>query len=145
MLISISKSPALTGGEDEPERPCQADLRARLEVARETGTRMTPTPYDRLTDSVTGQSHARAVNEARILCSRCPIWRQCFRDNRDELWVQALAGTIRKPPVERDQCGTTAGYRRHLKAREQTCRPCRDAEASSKTQPRAKTTTKKTA
>ena len=37
---------------------------------------------------------------------------------------------MKTPPVTRDVCGTTTGYRKHKTMGEDRCQPCKDAEAA---------------
>lgn len=39
---------------------------------------------------------------------------------------------MKTPPVHREVCGTAAGYNRHRRAGEQSCRPCTVAESDRK-------------
>ena len=43
-----------------------------------------------------------------------------------------------KPPKKRNQCGTVAGYRQHIKRKEASCQPCREANTAYKRQWREK-------
>lgn len=44
----------------------------------------------------------------------------------------------KRPPIERQQCGTVAGYRHHVKRGEQACDACREANTAYKRRWRAK-------
>lgn len=82
--------------------PCQADLALRREIAATTGQPMTPSPYDVLEDVAQGQRWRRALEEAKSLCAKCPIWHECLSANRDEQWAQAILG-IDRPKDSKQQ------------------------------------------
>ncbi|HET7386919.1 MAG TPA: hypothetical protein VFJ19_09690 [Nocardioidaceae bacterium] len=73
--------PTLTSGDDRVQGAC---------VGRSQ-------PFDDLIDYSSGPRYWFALREARAICASCPIWWACFQANRDEAWVQKIAGTFRDP------------------------------------------------
>lgn len=87
-----------------------------------------PEPYDVLHDYFSGPQYRTALAAAREMCGRCPIAAKCLRDNRDEVWAQAVTGR-KAPTVTRETCGTLGGYTSHRYRNEQPCAACNKANA----------------
>lgn len=98
-----------------------------------------PGPFDALLDINSIRTTQHAAEEVIAMCARCDIQPTCWRQNREEPWVQIVSGVdTRKPPVERPSCGTAAGAGAHHKRRERTCQPCKDAAAAARAISRAR-------
>lgn len=76
--------------------------------------------------------------EARRLCGACPVKAECLAAAIDEddrhairgglsIEERVALGLMGRPAPSRG-CGSVAGYRAHQRAREQACRPCKDAK-----------------
>lgn len=74
-----TKTPALTGGEDQPRPACEG----RWFV------------YDILVDYSSGPVFQQAQREARSICSTCPLAASCLTANRAEPWAAAVLGEHR--------------------------------------------------
>lgn len=119
-------SSTLTGGDDRPATPCKERW----------------FPFEVLIERTGGDQWRSAVDEARGMCARCPIWQTCLVENRDEEWAIAVTTgkSIQQRAAEkqhRSKHGTPAGYRKHLRRGEKACEPCRDAEAARSSERRA--------
>ena len=92
-----------------------------------------PEPYDTLIDTTGGPDYNRAVEKARALCGACPLQAHCLVENRHEPWVIAMIQGPRDSLRRmRADCGTDAGYYRHLRGtktvpRSRPCDACREA------------------
>lgn len=85
---------------------------------------------------------------AKTICSRCPVTTECLNhaldfDERYGIWG-GLTQTERRqlirdsrPPTTTPLCGTERGYHAHLRRRESTCPPCRDAVTKARQDRRA--------
>ena len=72
------------------------------------------------------------VAPAVALCNTCPVKRQCLDAARANGETSGVWGGVdfegkTKPPVS--ACGTESGYLRHRRAKEDACKPCRDAHS----------------
>ena len=83
-----------------------------------------------------------SVDAAKRVCMSCPVRAECLefalvevvkhgifggtseRERRRLRRERGISETRPRPP-----CGTTEGYNAHIRYREDTCQPCRDAHA----------------
>jgi len=85
---------------------------------------------------------------ARKVCARCPVTAQCLEDalrtgaggvrggltEHERRSMQPRAPKpARRPNPGPPECGTTRGYRAHLRRGEPTCEPCREANRATVT------------
>ena len=98
-------------------------------------------PFDVLIDA---RSHSPgwAIAEVGRMCGACPVRDACWTENREEPWVKAIR---KRPTQERPECGTVNGARAHHRRKEQTCAPCRAAEAERSRQRKAAADARKAA
>ncbi len=79
------------------------------------------------------------VNALATLCRSCPAFDACVAwAVTDNTWTGVVAGMHRdvaglrnpgRPRTGANPCGTSRGYRQHLRHGEEACPPCRAAEA----------------
>lgn len=119
------KTPARTGGEDRPTANCDHAWAA----------------YEVLMHETRGPEFRAALAEARSVCglalneagevvttpNTCPLLATCLVGS-DEQWAKAILAPPKKAPTVRGNCGTPAGARRHYRAGEELCEPCRVAD-----------------
>ena len=78
--------------------------------------------------------------QAQRICAACPVKIDCFTEanTRGEPWGiwgghdvnpdgNLAARPVGRPPKCGTGCGTPHGFKRHIKAGERACLPCRDA------------------
>ena len=108
-----------------PHTPAAGSTSGRYSEPGQPACLGKPEPYDVLVDVISGPAHRAAVREARELCSTCPLFATCLRDNRDEMWAKAILGhDLLKKPRRRDKCGTPYGYKLHRASDEKACEDC---------------------
>lgn len=80
-------------------------------------------------------ARAARVNEAALICGRCPVRTECLttgvQGKESGVWGGFLLdyGKRHRDPATRNQHGTYYSYRRHLNRGEVPCADCRRAYA----------------
>lgn len=141
----------MTAPADQPHRPVTGPppgwaYRPREEPPPADQAVCTPADADRLlySGSGSGSRNDALIDDARRLCQSCPVQVECLDyaltvDERDgmwggctesERWVLRRNLGLRAIPRRTEPlqlCGTPAAHRRHLRAGEEPCEACREA------------------